>query len=238
MAERGHRQHLPKPLRIIAARPRLFLSLLIGALVAVLLEIALPDFDWVSQDAFLARLTRGLLGWDVAVGLYLGLTLWMVAHSGVARIRREAVIQDEGALLILLLTITTTVVSFAAVFVWLEFATRSETLAPFGLCFLFLSIMLSWAFIHTIFALHYAHEFYGEHNDAGRGLRFPGESKPDYWDFLYFSFGIGTSMAVSDVGITSRSIRKTVLVHGIVSFFFNVTLIAMTVGLASDAIQN
>jgi uncharacterized membrane protein len=94
--------------------------------------------------------------------------------------------------------------------------------------------MLSWAFIHTMFALHYAHEFYAEHH----GLIFPHDPEPTYWDFVYLAFSIGTATQVSDVEISSKRIRRTVSLHGIVSFFFNVTVIALTVGLVGDAIQN
>ena len=107
-----------------------------------------------------------------------------------------------------------------------------------GLAFLLLTIMLSWAFIQTMFALHYAHEFYSEHHKTGGGLIFPHDPEPTYWDFVYFAFAIGTATQVSDVEISSKRIRRTVTVHGIVSFFFNVTVIALTVGLVGDAIQN
>ena len=96
--------------------------------------------------------------------------------------------------------------------------------------------MLSWAFIHTIFSLHYAHEFYGESGAVG-GLAFPGgETEPDYWDFVYFSFVIGMTSQVSDVGITNREIRRTAAAHGVVSFFFNAALLALTVNIAASAL--
>ena len=98
------------------------------------------------------------------------------------------------------------------------------------------TIVLSWAFIHTIFALHYAHEFYDEDAPRGGGMAFPGgEEEPDYWDFVYFSFVIGMTAQVSDVGITSKQIRRTVTAHGIVSFLFNAALLALTVNLAAGA---
>jgi uncharacterized membrane protein len=106
------------------------------------------------------------------------------------------------------------------------------------LAFLLLTIMMSWAFIHTMFALHYAHEFYAEHHKTGGGLIFPRDPEPTYWDFVYLAFSIGTATQVSDVEISSKRIRRTVTLHGIVSFFFNVTVIALTVGLVGDAIQN
>ena len=96
--------------------------------------------------------------------------------------------------------------------------------------------MLSWSFIQTIFALHYAHEFYAERNGAGGGLIFPEDPTPDYWDFVYFSFGIGTAAQVADVMVTSRRIRRTVILHSMVAFVFNVTVLALMVNLASAAI--
>ena len=100
-----------------------------------------------------------------------------------------------------------------------------------------MTIPLSWAFIHTIFTLHYAHEYYGEHRGSEGGLRFPGKDA-DYWDFVYFSFGIGMSAQVSDVAVTEKRIRRIVMFHSIMAFFFNVTLLALTMNLVGDAIQN
>jgi uncharacterized membrane protein len=88
-----------------------------------------------------------------------------------------------------------------------------------------------------MFALHYAHEFYAEHGTRGGGLIFPRDPELDYWDFVYLAFSIGTATQVSDVEISSKRIRRTVTVHGIVAFFFNVTVIALTVGLVGDAVQ-
>ena len=97
------------------------------------------------------------------------------------------------------------------------------------------TILLSWAFIHTIFALHYAHEFYDD--EAGGGLAFPGGgAEPDYWDFVYFSFVIGMTSQVSDVGITRQEIRRTATAHGVVSFVFNAALLALTINIAASAI--
>jgi len=100
-----------------------------------------------------------------------------------------------------------------------------------------ITILLSWAFIHMIFALHYAHEFYGEDDTINGGLAFPGgDQEPDYWDFAYFSFVIGMTSQVSDVGVTSQQIRRTATAHGIVSFLFNVALVALTINVVAGAL--
>jgi uncharacterized membrane protein len=68
-------------------------------------------------------------------------------------------------------------------------------------------------------------------------MAFPGgEADPDYWDFVYFSFVVGMTSQVSDVAITSKVIRRTATVHGIVSFMFNAALLALTVNIAAGAI--
>ena len=219
----------PLLLRIVSARPRLFLSILAGFAVGALLPLYVTELRGV---------TRFLVAWDFGVGLYLILAFWMIAHSGVTEIHRQSLAQDEGGFAILVLTIVSACASVGAVFTWLEIATRAETFALPGLAFLLLTIMMSWAFIHTMFALHYAHEFYAEHHKTGGGLIFPRDHKPTYWDFVYLAFSIGTATQVSDVEISSKRIRRTVTLHGIVSFFFNVTVIALTVGLVGDAIQN
>ena len=88
---------------------------------------------------------------------------------------------------------------------------------------------------YVIFALHYAHEFYSERHGRGGGLEFPGGEKPDYWDFVYFSFVIGMTAQVSDVMVSSSTIRQTVSAHGFVSFVFNVALLALTINIAASA---
>ena len=217
------------PLNILLARPRLLISILVGIAVGVLLPRYFSELRGVTQF---------LVGWDVAVGLYLILAFWMIAHSTVADIHRQYLLQDEGGFAILVLTIVSAAASVGAVFGWIEMATRAETFSKHGLALMLLTIALSWAFIHTMFALHYAHEYYADHHPKGGGIIFPRDPEPDYWDFVYLAFSIGTATSVSDIEICSKRIRRTVLAHGIVSFVFNVTVIALTVGLVGDAVQN
>lgn len=207
------------------ARPRLFISVGIG--LAVIVAAAFVT-DW-------RLVTRILTGWDLAVALYLGFAFHVMARSDVRHIRRHAALQDEGQLAILTCTVAAALASLAAIFAELGTAAVGGARPRSHLILATLTILLSWAFIHTIFALHYAHEFYDE--TAGRGMTFPGgDPHPDYWDFLYFSFVIGMTSQVSDVAITSKLIRRTVTAHGVVSFLFNAALLALTVNIAASAI--
>jgi uncharacterized membrane protein len=213
-------------LRIVRARPRLFTSGAIGIVVSIALAVV-PG--WPAA--------RGLLvGWDIGIALYLVLAFHMMAGAGAHTIRRHAAEQDEGQIAILVLTVVAALASLAAIFVELGSGGGGGAgRQPARLILAALTIVLSWAFIHTMFALHYAHEFYDE--ETGGGMAFPGgEAEPDYWDFVYFSFVIGMTSQVSDVGVTSKLIRRTVAAHGVVAFIFNAALLALTVNIAASAI--
>src|SRR5262249_25581427 len=143
-------------------------------------------------------------------------------------IRRRAALQDEGRFTILVLVVGSALASLMAILAELNGANRQ----PLQLALAGVTILLSWTFMHTIFALHYAHEYYGEKAvdkaagkaaepaPKGGGLNFPNEETPDYWDFVYFSFVIGMTSQVSDVAVTSRPLRRLVAAHGVVSFIF------------------
>lgn len=219
-------RHPVRAVRIIRARPRLFLSAALGLVTILLLFIA----------GHLRASTKLLIGWNIAVGLYLILAFYLMARSDVHRIRRRAAIQDEGQLTMLVLTVAAAAASLAAIFAELG-STSGTPRHAIQLILATGTIVLSWAFIHTMFALHYAHEYYGEGRDhMVGGLTFPGQNEPDYWDFTYFSFTIGMCAQVSDVTVASKSIRRTVLAHSIVSFLFNAALLALTVNIAASAI--
>ena len=178
--------------------------------------------------------TRWLVGWDIGVLVYLSAALYTMFASDVARIRRRAAEEDEGQLGMLVLTVAAAVASLGAIVAELGMGDGGRQ--PADIVLASLTIVLSWAFIHVIFALHYAHEFYDE--EAGGGMAFPGDDKePDYLDFVYFSFVIGMTSQVSDVGVTSKPIRRMVTAHGIISFLFNVALLALTVNIAASLLS-
>jgi uncharacterized membrane protein len=211
--------------RIVRARPRLFASGLFGLTV-----IALLPAVWRFA-------TRLLVGWDVGVGLYLALAYHLMAVSHVGHIRLRARVEDEGRTAILVLTATAALASLGAIVAELgSSSTAGSMRPPTHLILATVTIVMSWAFTHTIFALQYAHDFYQENGGKGGGLAFPGGEEPDYWDFVYFSFVIGMTSQVSDVAILSRAMRRTAAAHGVISFVFNAALLALTVNIAASAI--
>jgi uncharacterized membrane protein len=212
---------MSRPVRVVYARPRTFFSILIGIVAFVLLP------------ASLRPVTHILFGWDVFTAVYLALAYIMMARCELAHIKRNAVLQDDGRFLILLVTALGAFASIAAIVFELGASQRSVpelTLAT-------VTIALSWAAVHTTFALHYAHDYYRGAKPGG--LQFPSgdtQEHADYWDFVYFSFVIGMTAQVSDVGITAKTIRRTATAHGIISFVYNTALVALMVNIAASAI--
>ncbi|HTL64630.1 MAG TPA: DUF1345 domain-containing protein [Pseudolabrys sp.] len=208
---------------------RIHARLLISAVIGVAVTLASSTTDWRLA-------TRMLTGWDVGVGLYLIATYLLVSRSTINEIRHRAAIHDEGAAALLVLTPAAAIASLAAIVV--EFGSAESAAGWAELAFGMGTILLSWLFLHIVFALHYAHEYYGERSDDQiGGLKFPGQQSPDYWDFVYFSFVIAMTSQVSDVAITSKVIRRVATVHGVLSFFFNVSVLALTVNMVSNLIK-
>jgi uncharacterized membrane protein len=217
------RDPLRRWVRVVRARPRLFLSILLGVAVMVFLPA-----DWRIA-------TRALVAWDIALGLYLVLAFRLMMNCGVSKIKLRSAREDEGRITILVLVVASALASLLAILAELGGA-QGASRQPAHLALAAVTILLSWAFTHTIFAIHYAHEYYDEKTHKGGGLTFPGQEAPDYWDFVYFSFVVGMTSQVSDVAVASSALRRLVAVHGVVSFVFNVTLVALMVNIAAGAI--
>ena len=211
-------------MRIIRGRWRLFLSGLVFLLTIATLLIR----GWHWSPGF-------LIAWDVGVVLYLFLIWRMVAYADTTFIRQSSKLQDVGRYAVPAVTMVGALVSLAAVFH--QLSTGPKCTQPLDLALVAVTLLLSWVLIQTILALHYAHEFYAEHRGSAGGLEFPDGEHPNYWDFIYFSFGIGMTFQVSDVRVTSRVIRKTVTAHGFASFMFNVTLLALSFNIAASALR-
>jgi uncharacterized membrane protein len=212
--------------RVGMAHKRLAISAAIG--IAMIFVLRVTDLHLV---------TRMLLGWDIAVAIYLVAAGFVMARcSTVAAIKRNAAIQDEGAFAILLLTVAAAIASLGAIFAELATLDRASPSYALHIVLVVTTVILSWTFTHTIFALHYAHDFYGEASRSD-GLKFPGNAQPDYWDFVYFSFVIGMTFQVSDVAVTNKPIRRMVVAHGALSFFFSTAIVALTVNIAAGLLQ-
>jgi uncharacterized membrane protein len=191
---------------------------------------------FLLQPAAWRVTTRLIDAWDLAIGLYLFLALSLAMHFNFEQIKRRAETLDESRWLVLSANIVSTAASLAAIVAELAAAKAQHGSPHWQLVGLSaLTILLSWSFLHTAFAFHYAHEYYGNGGDRTLGgLEFPQEKQPDYWDFIYFSFIIGTAAQTADVNIASRAIRKVATLHCILSFFFNTVILGLTVNISAS----
>ena len=190
--------------------------------------------------------------WDAWALIYLGLTWLLLIRSSVQQTRQWALAQRtpprphlstlRSAILRVLRAVSLvsrTSSLFFIVFVSLVSIVLAislipdvrdlETMRGASLAFMAaLGVISAWGVLHTSYALHYAYLYYRSEGSAG-GLAFPGEESPDQLDFAYFAFTIGTSFAVSDVDVTHPTMRRAVLGHQILSFFYNTSILVLVI---------
>jgi uncharacterized membrane protein len=194
---------------------RFFVALAAGVL-AFLLAGGAPRWE-----------VRLLVAGNVFFLAYVALTLSFVIRASAEHLQRAAAAADEGIGVILVVAGAAVVASLGAVGILLT-ASNATALAT-GLAVA--AIPLGWLTTHTIAAFHYANLYYAPRGDGfARGLDFPGEDgDPGPWDFLYFAFVLGMTAQVSDVSVSSQALRRWVLVHGILSFFYYTGIVALAV---------
>ena len=199
------------------------------------------------------RSVRWLLAVDAFYGLFLILTWSAMRLSAPEDVRRWALAQEPprrsrwgrlvevvserrvfsgGAGMSLIISVSVGGLGLALWLLPQGGGLRDEPLRAF-LCVL--GILMAWALLHTSYAMYYAHLYYRVPGRPG-GMEFPGEEEPAAPDFAYFAFAIGTAFATSDVSVSSGKVRRTVLVHGVLAFFYNTTILALVVNLVIGSV--
>ena len=159
-------------------------------------------------------------------------------------VRNVARIEDSSRTLIFIFVIGAALVSLVSILFLLKSDKQLSQAQITGHVILsMISVVVSWWLVHTIFSMRYAHMFYSTNPDgAGKkplgGLDFPGGEEPDYLDFVYFSFVLGTTFQVSDVEISSRRIRRLALIHGLIAFAFNTAILALSINVVSGLVSH
>ena len=206
-------------LNYLRSRPRFTIATAIFALaLAVLLALHRPLASSV------------LLGFDIAAVVYLALIMHLFQSARPQQMKRIARSQDAGRWGILWSSVVLSCVVMVALTLELH---ASKNTGVGTIVVAVASLLLSWLFMNSMFAMHYAHDFYGDAGGRPSGLVFPGTKQPDYWDFAYFAVVIGMTFQVSDVQITARYMRRMALVHSVIAFFFNVFIIAVSVNIVA-----
>jgi uncharacterized membrane protein len=214
-ARRRRRWHFP-------ARSRLYAGIACGLAAALLIP------------GTIEAMRRVVIGWDIGIAVFLALVLAMAARATPASMQERAAREDEARWAFLFLMAAAAWFSMFAVLGIMHqvhAATPPESIELAALAGA--TILLSWIFAHTAFAVHYAHDFYADRGaKMPPGLVFPGDAQdPDYWDFLYFSFVVGMTCQVSDVQVAGQPWRRLVLAHGIIAFMFNTVVLALSINL-------
>jgi len=220
-------QHLG---RSVQNRPHFFIALIFGVVVASLLA-------WLTSWKWSTIL---LASWNGSISLYL-LHVWKLMRSADhSQMQQQAKKQDESKWVIMLIVLLAITMSLVAILVQLSQLPSGHYEKLGHVALALLTIISAWLFMHTVFALHYAHDFYMalSRNEENGGLDFPGTEHPTCPDFLYFSYIIGTSAQTADVSITNKHMRLLNLFHAVLSFGFNTTILAICINVAAGFLTN
>ena len=216
-------------LNTFSRRPRLLIALGVGLLTYLL------------SPGYMREATRALIGWNAGAWFFIAIISHMMATSTGDDIRDHAVQEDEKPAALLAIAVLAAATALVAIVLELgpvkdmHGANKAAHLALVGA-----TIVGAWTFTHLVFALHYAADFYfadGSDDDGVRGgLAFPGCKAPGWGEFCYEAFTIGCACATADVNVTSRGARVVCLIQGIIAFFFNTIILAMTINIGAGLI--
>jgi uncharacterized membrane protein len=202
-----------------------------SVIVAALVSLAV--FALLTSRQFNA--SNFLTSWNCGAGAYIGLTWLRMLTSNVHLIRRRSADLDFSEVLVLFLSIVAALASIGGIALELggiKDAPPEVAATRAGIAIL--TIFISWVFLHTLFTTHYAHRFFADKGEKP-ALRFPGGiEEPGYWDFLYFSFTIGVAAQTADVAIATPQMRRLALLHSVLSFLFNTTILALAINVGAS----
>lgn len=211
-------------MRAFVRHTPLMFALIVGGVTGTILAVAAHD---------ITPLTRALIAWDAAAAVYL-VTVLVQTHGITSQtIIAHAAEVDDGRYFTLFISLAAVLASVTAIV--LELSSEAGPERGLHVGFVFLTVAISWLFVHTSFAKHYAHEYYGPDDDGGirKGLIFPGGEEPDFGDFFHFAIVIGVAAQTADVQIAAKPIRRVVTLHGVLAFVFNTVVLALTINLAA-----
>ena len=195
-------------------------------LVAFAVGIAAFGVAWLATPWQAAS----LIGWDVAATVFIAWIWFTVGGMSSAATARHAAVEDLSRRTADLVLISASVTSLIGVGLSLLEASDTEGLEKAMIVAVAsVSVILSWATVHTVFTLRYARLYYG----GGGGIDFNGDRAPTYTDFAYLAFTIGMTYQVSDTSIASKAIRRTALRHAYMSYLFGTVVVAMTINVVT-----
>jgi uncharacterized membrane protein len=222
------RRHWRVSVGVFTARPKLLTALGVGLAVGLACLFLAPQ---------LRPSSCAVAGWNAFCVLYLAFVFAVIRGKAPYDIRARAAIEDEGGGVILVLIVAACAASIAAVALELTLAKQDQgAFKAVHVATAFLTVTLSWLLMQTVYALHYAHEYYAADRAAGGdagGLAFPGGEDPDYWDFLHFAVVVGVAAQTADIAFTHRRMRRLGTAHSLIAFVVNTLIVALTINLVA-----
>ncbi|SDC19259.1 DUF1345 domain-containing protein, partial [Acinetobacter boissieri] len=201
----------------IIHHPRFYTMIPVGLTIALILNLV-TNWKWSTVT---------LISWNTAVIFYLICSFIQLKGDQQEHIVRRAKKQDEGKWTILLLVFIALIMCLCAILVNLSHIPNQANIKYARVALSIFTIVSTWFFVHTIFAIHYAHDFYVAYQKQEEtGLEFPKTAKPTYSDFIYFSYVIGTASQTADVSITSSRMRRLNTLHLLLAFAYNTLILA------------
>ncbi len=216
-------------IRILRARPLFSTGYAMGGL------------SFLALSAVPSLAIRAVVAWDIGSLIFLVLTAISFLRTLDRDISQDAKQHQEGEWTVFSLTLVGAVMSFAAIILFSHSASSSnaghKAVAGLYLGFVVATLALSWLTTNVTFAYRYAHEYYSFDlglDEPDRGIEFPREDRPDYLDFIYFSFVLGMTFQVSDCNVTSKKLRRLATLQGLIGFLFNTVILALSVNIAAS----
>jgi uncharacterized membrane protein len=213
-------------LRFIRSRPFLLGAVALGVTVGLLVPAQYND------------LRRALIGWNSGVWSYLLAMTWTMFRADHSRVRAIAEKQDESGGAVLCAVVLGAILSvYAMVTELADMKQASEHMKALHYGFTALTVIGSWLLVGVMYCMHYAHIYYTAHKHT-LPLEFPDQhTQPNYWDFLYFSFTLSVAVQTSDISVKTRAMRKLVLGHCVLAFFFNLVILGLSVNIAASLVN-
>jgi uncharacterized membrane protein len=199
----------------------------------MLIGLAAGVATWLLCPASLTIVSHAVAAWD-AFGVVTLLLLWAaIATADAERIRVVAASEDLSRAVSFIFVLVAASASLLAVVALLRtFHDLKAAALAWHIGLSVVAVGTAWLLVHTVFTLRYAHAYYDADDDGSDrgGLDFPGDDpEPDYVDIAYFAFVIGMTAQTADVSISGRTLRRLALLHGLISFVFNTTLVALVI---------
>ncbi len=202
-----------------------------AALVGLLVLVALPS-GW-------SAISRILTGWNAALLVLVPLTYRVMRHLDANQLRARYQEEDPTAPVIVVVVVAAALLSILAIVALLSTLKQVPADVRFGhLLLATMTIVNSWLLVHTMFTLHYVDIYYSVAAGSSPPLNFPETPQPVFWDFAYFSFTIGVACQTADVSTMQTGIRRTVAIHSVIAFLFNLAILGFAINVSAGLLGN